>query len=307
MDTTLTLFPPPPPWIRGDLNVTPDSFSDGGRFGRPEAAIAAGRAMLADGAHLLDVGGESTAPGRRPIPSEEELARIEPVVAALAGEAFLSIDTYHAATAARCLALGARMINDTSALRADPALAEVVREHEAFLVLMHAKDGPLPHVTPADRTYRDVVQEVGDFLAERVDFALARGIPAERLVLDPGWSAFLSHDPEDTFRLLRGLDRLVERFRPIPIMVAISRKGVLKVPLEERDPVSQLAALIAVTRGALYVRTHAPRMMAQFLEMARRCGLPLPPAPQPAAAGRATDRAASRAARSSAAVRPRSG
>jgi dihydropteroate synthase len=281
MDTTLTLFPPPPPWIMGVLNVTPDSFSDGGRFGGPEAAIAAGRRMLADGAHLLDIGGESTAPGRRPITSEEDLARIEPVVAALAGEAFLSIDTYHAATAARCLALGARMINDTSALRAEPALAEVVREHGAFLVLMHAKDGPLPHVTPADRTYRDVVQEVGDFLAERVDFALARGIPAERLVLDPGWSAFLSHDPEDTFRLLRGLDRLVERFRPIPIMVAISRKGVLKVPLEERDPVSQLAALIAVTRGALYVRTHAPRMMAQFLEMARRCGWPLPDVAQP--------------------------
>lgn len=267
----------------GILNVTPDSFSDGGRFLAAEAAIAAGRAMLADSAHLLDVGGESTAPGRRPITSEEELARIEPVVRALASEAFLSIDTYHAATAERCLALGARMINDTSALRADPALAEVVRAHGAFLVLMHAKDGPLPHVTPAERRYADVVREVGDFLAERVDFALSRGIPAERLVLDPGWSSFLSHDPEDTFRLLRGLERLVERFRPIPIMVAISRKGVLKVPLAERDPVSQLAALIAVARGALYVRTHAPRMMVQFLEMARRCGWPLPEVPQPAA------------------------
>lgn len=283
MDTTLTLFPPPPPWIMGILNVTPDSFSDGGRFLAAEAAIAAGRAMLANGAHLLDVGGESTAPGRRPIDAEEELARIETVVGELAREAFVSVDTYHARTAERCLTLGARMINDTSALRADPALADVIREHGAFLVLMHAKDGPLPHVTPAERHYRDVVQEVGDFLAERVDFALSRGIPAERLVLDPGWSSFLSHDPEDTFRLLRGLERLVERFRPIPIMVAISRKGVLKVPLAERDPVSQLAALIAVARGALYVRTHAPRMMVQFLEMARRCGWPLPEAPQPAA------------------------
>lgn len=267
----------------GILNVTPDSFSDGGRFLAAEAAIAAGRAMLANGAHLLDVGGESTAPGRRPIDAEEELARIETVVGELAREAFVSVDTYHARTAERCLTLGARMINDTSALRADPALADVIREHGAFLVLMHAKDGPLPHVTPAERHYRDVVQEVGDFLAERVDFALSRGIPAERLVLDPGWSSFLSHDPEDTFRLLRGLERLVERFRPIPIMVAISRKGVLKVPLAERDPVSQLAALIAVARGALYVRTHAPRMMVQFLEMARRCGWPLPEAPQPAA------------------------
>lgn len=267
----------------GILNVTPDSFSDGGRFLATDSAIAAGRKMLEEGAHLLDVGGESTAPGRRPIEAEEELARIESVVRELACEAFVSVDTYHARTAERCLTLGARMINDTSALRADPALADVIREHGAFLVLMHAKDGPLPHVTPADRHYRDVVREVGDFLAERVEFALSRGIPDERLVLDPGWSAFLSHDPEETFRLLRGLGRLVERFRPIPIMVAISRKGVLKVPLAERDPVSQLAALIAASHGALYVRTHAPKMMAQFLEMARRCGWPLPVAPQPAA------------------------
>ena len=274
----------------GVLNVTPDSFSDGGRFAAPETAIAAARAMLAGGAHLLDIGGESTAPGRRPIDAEAELARIEAVVRALAPDAFLSIDTYHARTAERCLALGARMINDTSALRAEPELAAVVRDHGAFLVLMHAKDGPLPHVTPADRRYEDVVREIGDFLEERVAFALARGIPAERLVLDPGWSAFVSHDPEDTFRLLRGLDRLVERFRPIPILVAISRKGVLKVPLAERDPISQLAALFAVSKGALYVRTHAPAMMAQFLEMARRCGWPLPELPAPAAPPRVTDR-----------------
>ncbi len=283
--TALTLFPPPPPWIMGILNLTPDSFSDGGRFSAPEAAIAAAEAMCAEGAHLIDIGGESTAPGRRPISAEEELARIEPVVAALAPRLVLSIDTYHARTAARCLALGARMINDTSALRAEPELADVVREHGALLVLMHAKDGPLPHVTPAERRYRDVVQEVGDFLAERVDFALARGIPAEHLILDPGWSAFLSHDPEDTFRLLRDFERLVRRFAPIPLMVAISRKGVLKVPLAERDPISQLAALIAVARGALYVRTHAPKMMAQFLELARRSGWPLPTSPASAQPG----------------------
>ncbi|MFQ3584298.1 MAG: dihydropteroate synthase [Cyanobacteriota bacterium] len=258
------------------MNVTPDSFSDGGRFKAPEIAIATGRTLLAEGAHLLDIGGESTAPGRQPIEAEEELARIEPVVQALAGEAFLSIDTYHAKTAARCLALGARMINDTSALRADPKLADVVREHQAFLVLMHAKDAPLPHVTPTERHYQDVVGEVGDFLARRVDYALAQGIPVERLILDPGWGAFLSHNPEYTFELLRGLERLVTRFHPIPILVAISRKGALKVPLAERDPLSQLVALIAVARGALYVRTHAPKMMAQFLEVSQRSGWPLP-------------------------------
>jgi dihydropteroate synthase len=268
--TALDLLSAPAPWIMGVVNVTPDSFTDGGRFLAAEAAIAHGRELLADGAHLLDIGGESTAPGARPLDAATELARIEPVARALAGEAVLSIDTYHAATAARCLGLGARVINDVSALRADPAMAEVVREHGAVLVMMHAKDGPLPHATDAPRTYKNIVGEIGDFLAGRVDHALSRGIAANRLVLDPGWGKFISLDPADSFRLLEGLTLLVDRFRPVPLLVGLSRKGFLGVPMADRDPVSQLASLIAVQRGALYVRTHAPRMMAQFVEVARK-------------------------------------
>lgn len=270
--TALDLLPAPPPWIMGVVNVTPDSFTDGGRYLAADAAIAHGRALLADGAHLLDIGGESTAPGARPLDAQVELARIEPVVRALAGEAVLSIDTYHAATAARCLGLGARIINDVSALRADPALADVVRGHDAVLVMMHAKDGPLPHATGTPRLYRDVVGEIGDFLAERVDHALARGIGTDKLILDPGWGRFISLDPADSFRLLEGFAALVERFRPIPLLVGVSRKGFLGVPMADRDPVSQLASLIAVQRGALYVRTHAPRMMRQFVAVAGKMG-----------------------------------
>ena len=118
----------PAPWLMGVVNVTPDSFTDGGRFLAPDAAAAHGRQLLADGAHLLDLGGESTAPGSRPITGEEELRRLEPVVRALAPAAILSIDTYHAATAARCLELGAAIVNDVSALRADPEMAAVVRD-----------------------------------------------------------------------------------------------------------------------------------------------------------------------------------
>ena len=116
------------PWLMGVVNVTPDSFSDGGRHLAPDAAVAHGRRLIADGAHLLDLGGESTAPGSRPITGEEELRRLEPVVRALAPTACLSIDTYHAATAARCLELGARIVNDVSALRADPEMAAAVGE-----------------------------------------------------------------------------------------------------------------------------------------------------------------------------------
>lgn len=275
--TARSLVPGPPPWIMGVLNVTPDSFTDGGRFLAVEVAIAQGRALLADGAQLLDIGGESTAPGARPLAADVELARIEPVVQALAAAgALLSIDTYHAATAARCLALGAAVINDVSALRGDPALAAVVREHQAVLVMMHAKDGPLPHATDRPRLYRDVVAEIGDFLAARVDHALAQGIAAERLVLDPGWGKFISLEPADSFHLLEGFARLAQRFAPIPLLVGLSRKGFLGLPLAERDPVSQLLSLVAVTRGALYVRSHAPRMMRQFVEAARRAGLALP-------------------------------
>lgn len=275
--TARSLVPSVPPWIIGVLNVTPDSFTDGGRFLAAEAALAHGRAMLADGAHLLDIGGESTAPGARPLDAAAELARIEPVVRALAADgALLSIDTYHAATAARCLALGAKVINDVSALRGDPEMAAVVREHRAVLVMMHAKDGPLPHATDAPRAYHDVVGEIGDFLAARVDHALAQGIAAERLVLDPGWGKFISLEPDDSFRLLEGFARLARRFAPIPLLVGLSRKGFLGVPLAERDPVSQLLSLVAVARGALYVRTHAPRMMAQFVAAARQAGLALP-------------------------------
>ena len=279
--TALDLLPPPAPWIMGVLNVTPDSFSDGGRHLAVDGAVAQARAMLADGAHCLDIGGEATSPGTAPLDAAEELARIEPIVARLAGEAVLSIDTYHASTAAHCLELGARIVNDVSALRVDPAMADVVREHGAALVMLHAKDGPLPHASDRPRAYGDVVREIGDFLEERVDHALACGIAAERLVLDPGWGRFVSLDPDDTFALLRRFDELVVRFRPIPLLVGTSRKGFLGVPLADRDPISQLTALAAVARGAAFVRTHAPRMMRQFLDVAGKAGLTpaSPPAP----------------------------
>lgn len=262
----------------GVVNATPDSFSDGGRFLAAGEAVAHGRALLADGAHLLDLGGESTAPGRAPIDSAEELARIEPVVRELAGEAVLSIDTYHAATAARCLELGARIINDVSALRADPAMIEVLAAHDCPVVLMHAKDAPLPHTTKRPASFADALQGVGDFLAERVDHATARGIAAERLILDPGMGAFVSLEPADSFRLLGRFEKLVERFRPLPFLIGTSRKGFLGVPLAERDPLSQLTALVAASKGASIIRTHDVRMARQFLGAWAAMGQPLPAA-----------------------------
>ncbi len=195
---------------------------------------------------------------------------------ALAPAAILSIDTYHAATAARCLELGAAIVNDVSALRADPEMAAVVRDLRPVLVMMHAKDGPLPHATDRPVHYRDVVREVGDWLAARVDVALAAGIEEGQLVLDPGWGKFLSLDPAHTWELLARFDELVTRLAPIPVLIGISRKGFFGVPMAERDPLSQLTSLVAAEKGAALIRTHEVRMAAQFLDAAARMRLPLP-------------------------------
>jgi dihydropteroate synthase len=263
----------PAPWIMGVLNVTPDSFADGGLFLSPEAAEAQARRLAADGAAIIDIGGESTAPGSHAIAWEEELARIEPVVRALAASHLLSIDTYHARTAARCLELGARIVNDVSAGRAEPEIADVVAEHGAVLVMMYAKDGPLPHATDRPVVYQDVTAEIGDWLAARIDWALSRGLTAEQLVVDPGMGRFVSLDPADSWRLLAGMERLVARLAPVPVLVGTSRKGFLGLPLDERDPVSQLTGLLAVQKGAAIVRTHNARMMRQFLGVAALTGM----------------------------------
>ena len=266
-----------PPWITGVLNVTPDSFSDGARFFEPGAARAHARAMRSDGAAMVEIGGESTAPGATPLTAGEELARIESLVAELAPAMPIAVDTYHVRTAARCLELGAMAINDVSALRAEPDLARPVAEHHALLVLMYAKDGPLPHATDRPVIYRDVVEEIAAFLLARAELALAAGMAVERIVLDPGAGRFVSLDPAVTWCLLADFARLVERLRPFRVMVATSRKGFLGLPLAERDPVSQLTGLAGLMRGAAFLRTHDPRMAVQFLDAARKLRW-LPPA-----------------------------
>ena len=264
------------PWLMGVVNVTPDLFSDGGRHLTPDAAVAHGRRLFADGAHLLDLGGESTAPGSRPITSDDELARLEPVVRALAGEVVLSIDTYHAATAERCVTLGAAVVNDVSALRADPSMAAVVRDLRPVLVMMHAKDGPLPHATDRPAHYGDVVRDVSDWLSARIDVALAAGIDADQIVVDPGWGKFLSLEPAHSWEVLARFEELVARLTPIPVLVGTSRKGFLGGRLAERDPISQFTALAAVEKGAAVIRTHDVRMAAEFLDAAERMARPLP-------------------------------
>ena len=241
----------------GVVNVTPDSFSDGGAWLDPGAAIAHGRALAAQGAQLLDVGGESTRPGAEPVDEAEELRRVVPVIAGLARaetDARISIDTSKAAVAAAALDAGAQIVNDVTALRGDPAMVALVAERGCEVCLMHMLGEP--RTMQRDPRYGDVVSDVGTFLAERVEHAVAHGIAAERVWLDPGigFGKTIDHNLE----LLARLDEIVALGRPV--VVGTSRKSFLGTitgrDAAERVPGTIATNVLALARGARVFRVH---------------------------------------------------
>ena len=248
----------PDPVLVGVLNVTPDSFSDGGDFLVPEKAASRGAAMLDEGAEIIDVGGESTRPGSDPVPQEEEARRVVPVIRAILADrpdAVISIDTYHAATAGAALAAGARVVNDVTALRGDPRMADVVAGSGCPVVLMHMLGEP--KTMQRDPRYEDVVREVRGFLAGRAEHAFAAGVEPENIILDPGigFGKTLEHN----LILLRHLDALVEL--GFPVLVGASRKrfiGRISGVEEARDRVfgTVAANVLAYERGATLFRVH---------------------------------------------------
>jgi dihydropteroate synthase len=257
----------PRPSVMGVLNVTPDSFSDGGRFVDPGDAIVHGQRLVDEGAALVDVGGESTRPGAPPVSAEDELARVEPVLEGLRGLP-VSIDTSKAEVARRALELGAELVNDVTALRADPDLAEVVADGDAFVCLMHMQGEPRTmQVAPR---YDDVVSDVLAFLEERVAFAVSRGIAEERICVDPGIG--FGKTPDQNLELLRRLDVLVTLGRPV--LVGVSRKSTLgKILGDSGATTGSLAASIgaavaAYERGASMIRAHDVRETVEALEVA---------------------------------------
>lgn len=255
------------PAVVGVVNVTPDSFSDGGLYGSPADAAAAAWMMLDDGAVLVDVGGESTRPGAEPVSEAEELRRVVPVLELLGG-ASVSIDTSRAEVARRALALGARMVNDVSALRREPELAAVVAGAGADLCLMHMQGEP--RTMQAAPHYEDVVAEVAAFLEERLAFAVAAGIPEERVCLDPGIG--FGKTPDQNLELVRRLDRIVAIGRPV--LVGLSRKSTLARVLDgpdarvATDAASVGAAVAAYDRGATLFRVHDVRAHVEALAVA---------------------------------------
>lgn len=246
----------PRTWLMGVVNVTPDSFSDGGLYLDPERAVARGLELAAEGADILDVGGESTRPGSRPAPEAEERARVVPVVAALRKRtaALISVDTTKAAVAEAALDAGADIINDTSAFRFDPAMAGVAARSGAGVVLMHMLGTPQT-MQDAPR-YDDLLGEIGAFLAERVRVAAAAGVRAERVIVDPGIG--FGKTFEDNLELLRRSEAFQALGRPL--LLGFSRKAflgrILDRPPAERLEGTIAAAVLAVERGAHILRVH---------------------------------------------------
>ena len=253
----------------GVVNVTPDSFFDGGANFDAAAATAAALGMLDDGAAIVDVGGESTRPGSEGTSAEEELRRVLPVVEGLHDEVPLSIDTSKAEVAWQALALGVEMVNDVTALRGDPRLAEVVADEGAYLCLMHMQGEP--RTMQIDPTYDDVVSDIARFLEERLEFAVSHGVPEQLICLDPGIG--FGKTVEQNFELIRRLDELTALGRPI--LIGFSRKSSLGRILGDADAktgplsASLAAAVAAYERGATIIRAHDVRETVEALTVAR--------------------------------------
>jgi dihydropteroate synthase len=252
----------------GIINVTPDSFSDGGRFFESEAAIAHGLRLAGEGAGILDVGGESTRPGADPVAAEEELRRVLPVVTALATRGHrVSIDTTKLAVAQAAIEGGATIVNDVSAFRFAPELAGLVADTGAGCCLMHMLGEP--RTMQEDPRYDDVVSDVRAFLEERLAFAVAQGVPEERVWLDPGIG--FGKTVEHNLELLRRLDEIAAIGRPV--LIGTSRKSFLEKIAGERGQGDRLPGTIATSvmaleRGASIFRVHDVAPVANALEVA---------------------------------------
>jgi dihydropteroate synthase len=254
----------PRPSVMGVVNVTPDSFSDGGVHLDPDAAAAAARRMVDEGAAIVDVGGESTRPGSEGVSLEEELRRVVPVLERLTGDVPVSIDTTKAEVARRALELGAELVNDVTAFRADPELADVCAEHDAYVCLMHMQGDP--RTMQLDPRYDDVAAEVAAFLEERLALAVSRGVREDRICLDPGigFGKTLEHNLE----LVRRLDVLLALGRPV--LLGFSRKSSLRRLVGDDDLLnaSIAAAVTAFERGASILRVHDVKAHVDALTVA---------------------------------------
>lgn len=260
------------PRLMGIVNVTPDSFSDGGRFFEPRAAVDHALALAAQGADIIDIGGESTRPFSTPVPAEEELRRVIPVIAALAGRIGvpISIDTSKAVVAKEAIQAGAEIINDVTGLTGDPAMVALAAETQAAVCIMHMQG--TPQTMQINPTYRNVVEEVGAFLRHRRDALVEAGIPPERVAVDPGIG--FGKTTEHNLQLLRNAWQFHEL--GCPVLVGHSRKGFIARVAGDRhaDPLGGTVgvALALARQGVQVLRVHDVGLIRQALVLFEATG-----------------------------------
>ena len=256
--------------VMGVLNVTPDSFYDGGHYSDVATAVDHALTMCRDGADIIDIGGESSRPGANPVPAETELLRVIPVVAGIRekSDVLISIDTTKAQVAREAISAGADMVNDISALRFDPEMAPLIAETGTYVVLMHMQG--TPRTMQEKPTYSDPVAEIKAFFSARMEMAVRAGISEARIILDPGigFGKLLEHN----LAILRGIPSFLEL--GAPILIGLSRKSflgeILNLPVEDRLVGTIAANAIAVRNGADIIRVHDVKEGKQTVEVARR-------------------------------------
>ena len=257
-------------FIMGILNVTPDSFSDGGKFYDTGRAVEQVLLMQEDGADIIDIGGESSRPGAKPVPFDVELSRVIPVLKAIIRKikVIVSIDTIKASVAEAALSEGAEMVNDVSALRGDPKMAPLLAKQEVPVVLMHMR-GTTPQNMQADTQYHNLISEIIEFLQERISFAQMSGIGHSRIIIDPG-IGFGKSIEKDNFTILKHLGKFKSLGKPI--LVGPSRKAflghLLDLPVNDREEATAAAVAVSVVNGANIVRVHDIKKIKRVVQIA---------------------------------------
>lgn len=259
------------PRLMGILNVTPDSFSDGGKFNTQDQAIMRFEEMGAEGADIIDIGGESTGPGSKDVELQEEIKRVIPILKELRKRnqnVWISVDTYKAEVARQALEHGADMINDVLALRGDENMANILAKTEVPVVLMYSKDST-GRTTGEEKKYDNVIEHVKEFFEERIKHAEENGINRNRIIIDPGQGAFVSGDPKYSLQILNRLEEF--KSLNLPILIGSSRKSLvgqtLNLPLHERLEGSLACAAVALIKGASIIRAHDVKETRRLIDM----------------------------------------
>lgn len=251
------------------LNTTPDSFSDGGEFLAENSIQKRIDQIISEGADMVDIGGESSAPNSPKVSVEEEISRILPALKYCQDKDILvSVDTYKSETAKTAIQNGATIINDVTAFRGDPKMPSVIAQNNVYIVIMYSKDNSA-RTTTDKKIYKNVINEIKDFLEERIQFAIQAGISKEKIIIDPGMGAFVSKDPEPSLQILSNL----QKFKSLdcPILIGSSRKSfigqILDLPIQDRLEGSLATAAIATYNGANIIRAHDVQSTKRVMQM----------------------------------------